>query len=102
MVTQLRDHDHESRDAAHTTGVPIDAIRSVMRSAQSMAHSEAMSDEADGVSTMPPGGYGPRDQGALFSGIGNMFAEMRSHSERTARAGQDAAIERLMPEIQEA
>ena len=44
MVAQLRAHDHEARDAAHATGVPIDAIRSVMRSAQSMAHSDAMID----------------------------------------------------------
>ena len=106
MVTQLRVHDHESRDAAHATGVPIDAIRSVMRSAQSMAHSDAMIDEADGViqveGRMPPGGYGPRDQERLFGGIREMFGDMRAHSERTARAGQDAVIERLMPEIQEA
>ena len=73
MVTQLRVHDHEARDAAHNTGVPIDALRSVMRTAQSMAHSEAMIDETDRVvqveGRMPPGGYGPRDQERLLGRI---------------------------------
>ena len=53
MVAQLRVHDHEARDAAHATGVPIDAIRSVMRSAQSMAHSDAMRSSATPSSTTP-------------------------------------------------
>ena len=97
------------------TGVPIDVLRSVMSSAASMAHTDAMEDAASDISSMsgigaappaapgmPPDGYGPRNQGMLFDGIRAMFADMRGFSERTARAGQDAVIERLVPEIQEA
>ena len=51
---------------------------------------------------MPPDGYGPRNQGMLFDGIRAMFADMQRFSQRMAEAGQDAIIERLEPQIQEA
>ena len=58
MVARLRVHDHETRDAAHATGVPIDVIRSVMSSPASMAHSDALMEDAMSDVDAPADGGG--------------------------------------------
>ena len=109
-------HIHETKMAAMEAGIPMDVLRSIQHSAESMAnsaqiHSMAAGSMADSAGMMSSGGpevpmgvpsFDLSERQGLIQELMKHHREIAAHQERTFMAKQDEMVARLASEIEAA
>ena len=111
-------HIHETKMAAMEAGIPMDVLRSIQHSAESMAnsaqiHGMAAGSMADSAAMMADGGRAPEvpmgvpafdlsERQGLIAELMKHHREIAAHQERTFTAKQDEMVARLASEIEAA